>query len=132
MGTNKRMLWPALALLVTQVVHGAIPVDENKPESDSAVGFYVGILFLLLTLAALVGIARGARFGPPLAAWTGLAVAVGFVAYHAVPWTSAVTNPYLGQPVGAPAWLGVGATVAAGLWCAYEGRTELRRTVPAR
>ena len=73
MGTTKRMWWPATALLVTQVVHGAVPVDENKPESESAVGFYVGILFILLTVAALVGIARGARFGAPLAAATGLA-----------------------------------------------------------
>lgn len=125
------MLWPALALLVTQVVHGAVPVDENKVESESAVGFYVGILFILLTVAALVGIVRGARFGPPLAAWTGLAVAAGFVAYHAVPWTSAVTNPYLGEPVGAPAWLSVIAAVAAGLWCAYVGGAVPRRTAPA-
>lgn len=36
------MLMPVVALLVTQVVHGAVPVDENKPESESAVGFYVG------------------------------------------------------------------------------------------
>lgn len=92
------MWWPAVALLVTQVVHGAVPVDENKLESESAVGFYVGIVFILLTVAALVGIARGARFGPRLAAGTGLAVAVGFVSYHAVPWTSPVTNPSWASP----------------------------------
>lgn len=122
------MLWPAVTLLVTQVVHGAVPVDENKVESESALGFYVGILFLLLTVAAIVGLAQRRPYGRPLAAWTGLSVAAGFVAYHAVPWTSAVTNPYLGEPVGAPAWLSVAGAVAAGLWCAVEGRDELRRS----
>lgn len=125
------MLGPAVVLLVTQVVHGAVPVDENKVESESAVGFYVGLLLLALTAAAIVGILQRRPYGRPLAAWTGVAVAAGFVAYHAVPWTSAVTNPYLGQPVGVPAWLSVIAAVAAGVWCAQEGRDELRRVAPA-
>jgi len=125
------MFWPAVLLLVTQVVHGAVPVDENKVESESALGFYGGILLLVLTVAAIVGIAQRRPYGRPLAAWTGLVVAAGFVAYHAVPWTSAVTNPYLGEPVGAPAWLSVAAAVAAGIWCAYEGRIELRRRTVA-
>lgn len=124
------MLAPAVALLVTQVVHGAVPVDEAKVESESAVGFYVGIALILLTVAALVGLVQRRPYGRPLAAWTGAAVAAGFVAYHAVPWTSAVSNPYLGQPVGVPAWLSVLAAVAAGVWCAVEGRESLRR-VPA-
>lgn len=121
------MLWPAGALLVAQVVHGAVPVDEDKVESESALGFYGGILLLLLTAIAIVGLLQRKRYGRPLAAWTGLTVALGFVAYHAVPWTSPVTNPYLGEPVGAPAWLSVAAAVAAGLWCAAEGRADLRR-----
>lgn len=121
------MLGPAVLLLVTQVVHGAVPVDESKVESESAVGFYVGLLLLALTAAAIVGIVQRWPYGRTLAAWTGAAVAAGFVAYHAVPWTSVVTNPYLGQPVGAPAWLSVLAAVGAGVWCAVEGRDELRR-----
>ena len=115
------MLGPTVALLVTQVVHGAVPVDENKPESESVLGFYVGLLLLALTVAALVGLVQRRPYGPRVAAWTGSAVAVGFVAYHAVPWSSAVSNPYLGEPVGAPAWLSVIAAVAAGLWCAWTG-----------
>lgn len=126
------MLWPAVALAVAQVVHGVVPVDENKVESESALGFYGGILLLLLTIAAVVGLAQRRPYGRPLAAGTGLVVAVGFVAYHAVPWSSPVTNPYLGEPVGAPAWLSVAAAVGAGLWCAWEGRTDLRQgPVPA-
>lgn len=122
------MLGPAALLLVAQVVHGAVPVDEDKVESESVLGLYVGLLFLVLTVAAVVGLVQRRPYGRPLAAWTGLAVAVGFVAYHAVPWSSAVTNPYLGEPVGVPAWLSVIAAVAAGAWCAYEGRDELRRS----
>ncbi|MEX2294366.1 MAG: hypothetical protein WD691_11315 [Acidimicrobiales bacterium] len=126
--TRDRMVWPALALLVAQVVHGVVPVDENKVESESALGFYGGLLLLLLTVAAVVGLAQSMSYGRPLATWTGLVVAVGFVAYHAVPWSSPVTNPYLGEPVGVPAWLSVAAAVGTGLWCAYEGRTEVART----
>lgn len=124
------MLLPAVVLFVAQFVHGAVPVDENKSESESAVGFYVGTLFLLLTAAAIAGLIGRAGFGAPLAAWTGLAVAVGFVSYHAVPWSSPFTNPYLGEPVGAPAWLSVFAAVTAGAWCAWRGRAWIRR--PAR
>ena len=79
----------------------------------------------LVAVAAVIGLLQHRPYGRPLAAWTGLVVAIGFVAYHAVPWTTAATNPYLGEPVGAPAWLSVAAAVAAGLWCAYEGRAEL-------
>lgn len=126
------MVWPAVALLVMQVVHGAVPVDENKVESESALGFYGGILLLVLTVAAVVGLLQRRPYGRPLGAWTGLIVAVGFVAYHAVPWTSPFTNPYLGEPVGVPAWLSVGAAVAAGLWCAYEGSDVIQRKTFAK
>ena len=120
------MLLPAIALFLAQVVHTAVPVDENKPESESVLGFYVGILFLVLTIVAIVGIVRRRPWSARLAAWTGLAVAVGFVTYHAVPWSSALTNPYLAQPVGAPAWFSVLLAIAAGAWCAVQGRSWLR------
>ena len=129
--TRDRMLWPTIALLVTQVVHGAVPVDEDKVESESVLGLYVGLLFLILTAVALFGIVDRRTWGRPLAAGTGLAVALGFVAYHAVPWSTPLTNPYLGEPVGVPAWLSVIAAVAAGLWCAYEGRDALGRRATA-
>ncbi len=121
------MLGPAVALTVAQVVHGAVPVDENKTESESWVGLVGGLLLLVLSVAAVVGLLQRRPYGRPLAAWTGLVVAVGFVAYHASPWHGALTNPYLGEPVGAPAWLSVAAAVGAGAWCAYEGRAQLRR-----
>jgi hypothetical protein len=122
------MLWPAVALTVSQVVHGAVPVDEDKVESESWVGAIGGLLLLALSVAAVVGLLQRRAYGRPLAAWTGLVVAVGFVAYHAVPWHSPLTNPYLGEPVGVPAWLSVAAAVGAGAWCAYEGRKEISRS----
>jgi hypothetical protein len=32
-----------------------------------------------------------------------------------------VTNPYFGEPVGAPAWISVALCIAAGAWAVYEG-----------
>ena len=124
-GARDGMLWPAVALVVTQVVHGAVPIDEDHVDSEGPLGLIVGGLFLALAIAALVGILRRRSYGRPLAARTGLAMALGFVAYHAVPWASWFTNPYLGKPVGAPAWISVALAVGAGLWCAYEGRDEI-------
>src|SRR3546814_1530893 len=84
---DRGMLWPAAVLAVAQMVHGVVPVDEDKVESESLVGLVVGAGLLALTVAALVGILQRRPYGEPLAAWTGLVVAVGFIAYHAVPWT---------------------------------------------
>jgi hypothetical protein len=126
------MLWPAVALVVTQIVHAAVPVDENHAESEGFTGLIGGGILLLLSVVALVQIAQHRPSGRPLAAWTGLAVAVGFVAYHAVPWTSVLTNPYLGKPTGAPAWATVFLSVGAGLWCAVQGRTAIQARGPRR
>lgn len=112
-------------LLVTQVVHGFVPADT---EAEGHVGAVGGLLLLIATMAAILGLRTRRRWAPPLAGWTGLIVAVGFVAYHAVPVRSPVTNPYLGEPVGAPAWISVAAAVAAGAWTAFAARrpTEQR------
>jgi hypothetical protein len=80
-------------------------------------------------MAAVIGIRTGKPWAASLTGWTGLTVAVGFVLYHAVPFHSAVTNPYVGEPVGAPAWISVALAVAAGVWAAVEGLG--RRPVPS-
>ena len=108
------------ALLVLQVVHGLTPADT---ESEGYVGAVGGLLLLIATMAGIYGARTGRSWAAPLTGWTGLTVAVGFVLYHAVPFKSAVTNPYLGEPVGAPAWVSVALCVAAGAWAAYEGLT---------
>ena len=126
-GARDGMFWPAVALVAFQVVHGATPVDEAHVESEGPLGLIVGGLLLALAVAALVGIVQRRDYGRPLAAWTGAAVALGFVAYHASPWANWFTNPYLGKPVGAPAWISVALAIGAGAWCAYEGRDLIAR-----
>jgi len=126
-GARDEMLWPAVALVAAQVVHAAVPVDPDHVDSESWVGLVGGIALLALAVAALVGILQRRPYGRPLAANTGLVVAVGFVAYHASPWTSSLTNPYLGKPVGAPAWISVALAITAGAWAAWVGRSDLGR-----
>jgi hypothetical protein len=98
-------------------------------DSEGPLGLIVGGLLLALAVAAVVGLVQGRSYGRPLAAWTGLAVSAGFVAYHASPWANWFTNPYLGKPVGAPAWISVALAIGAGVWCAYEGREVLRARI---
>lgn len=119
----KRIEVAAWLLLITQVVHGFVPADT---EAEGYVGL-VGGLVLLATMAGIFGLRTRRTWAPPLAGWIGLVVAVGFIAYHAVPVSSPVTNPYLGEPVGAAAWISVAAAVAAGAWTASAWRAVLRR-----
>lgn len=108
----------AAALVVTQVVHGFTPAET---ESEGYTGLIVGLLLLVSSLAALFGYIQERPWAPAILGWTGAAVAIGFVAYHATPFKSPFTNPYIGEPVGAPAWISVAVAVAAGAWAAYEG-----------
>lgn len=112
------MVLPAAALFVTQLIHGAVPADT---EGGSVVGLVGGGALLLASLVGLVGALRNRSWAVPLTAWTGAIVAVGFVLYHALPFTSPLTNPYPGEDVGLAAWLSVGACVAAAAWAATRG-----------
>ena len=123
--TRDKMLWPAAALVVTQVVHAAVPT-KGEVDSEGPLGLIFGLGFLALSVAALVGILQGRPYGRPLAAWTGLAVGLGFLAYHAVPWHGWFTNPYFGEPVGPAAWTTVIVAVGSAFWCVYEGREVIR------
>lgn len=121
---NKRLELATWTLLVLQVAHGFTPADTEAEGYAGAVG---GLILLIATCAAIVGLRGGRRWAAPLAGWTGLAVAVGFVLYHAMPFKSPVTNPYLGEPVGPAAWISVALAVTAGVWVAYEGLTTENR-----
>jgi hypothetical protein len=118
------MLWPAAALVVTQVVHAAVPT-KGELESEGPLGLIFGLVFLGLSVAGLLGIVQRRPYGRPLTAWTGLAVGLGFAAYHAVPWHGWFTNPYFGEPVGPWAWSTVAACLLASAWCVSEGRDLL-------
>lgn len=113
------------ALLVTQLVHGLTPADTS---SEGWFGAVVGAILLVATAIAIVGLRAGWAWAPRLAGVTGLVVALGFVAYHATPVRSPVSNPYVGEPVGAAAWISVALAVAAGAWTAYESRVLARHT----
>lgn len=126
LGTRSRTM-AAAALVVTQVVHAFTPAET---ESEGYTGLVVGLVLLVLSLAALYGSLQGRSWATPVLGWTGAAVAVGFVAYHASPFRSPFTNPYVGEPVGAPAWISVALAVAAGAWAADEGLR--RRPVSAQ
>ena len=95
--TRDKMLWPAVALVVTQVVHGAAPVDENHAESESWLGLVVGRLLLLLAVVGRGRAPAAQAYGRPIAAWTGLAVASASSPTTPSPWSGWFTNPYLGQ-----------------------------------
>ena len=112
---HPRALAAAWVLLATQVVHGFIP---SKTHTHSVVGPVVGLVFLVATIGAIVGLSRGRSFAPRLLRVTGAAVAVGFVLYHVLPWKTPMTRPYIGEPVGVPAWFGVAIAVAAGIYAA--------------
>ena len=115
---QNRLELSAWALVITQVVHGFTPAET---EAEGYVGLVGGLILLVASLTAVFGLRTGKPWARSLTGWTGLIVAVGFVLYHAVPFHSAVTNPYLGEPVGPPAWISVAFAVAAGAWAAFEG-----------
>ena len=108
----------AWALFGTQMIHGLTPADTS---SEGDVGAVVGGALLIASALAIYALRAGLPWGARLTGATGLVVAVGFVAYHATPVHSPVTNPYVGEPAGAPAWISVALAVAAGAWAAYEG-----------
>jgi hypothetical protein len=108
----------AWALVIFQVVHGFTPAETD---AEGYMGLVGGLVLLVAAMAAVLGVRTGRSWARPLTGWTGSTVAVGFVLYHAVPFHSPVTNPYIGESVGAPAWISVALAVAAGAWAAFEG-----------
>jgi hypothetical protein len=127
-GGTGRLEVATWALAVTQVGHGLTPADT---ESEGDVGAVVGLILLVLTLAAIYGLRQRRPWGPQVAGPTGAAVAIGFVAYHATPWHSPVTNPYVGEPVGPAAWISVALCVAAAVWTVLEVQRVNRAAEPS-
>lgn len=126
---DRRLALPAGALLAAQLVHGAAPGPHEA--GSSPVGPVVGLVLLLSAAVAIVGAAWGMRWTRPLLRYTGWAVAVGFLLYHAVPVTSALTFSYWGRAdVGPVQWLPVFAAIAAGAWAIVAARPRGR--VPQR
>ena len=108
----------AWALTVAQVVHGIVPA---KTSEHSAVGPIAGLVLLIASTTAIIAIGRGWERAHVVLGATGIAVSIGFVLYHALPWHSPFTRPYFGEPVGVPAWSTVAVAIATGLWAAVVG-----------
>ena len=122
---QQRLTVAAVALLVIQVVHGAIPAETD---AEGYTGLIAGVIALGATVAALVGLVRGRSWAPPLLGITGASVAVGFLLYHALPITSPLTNPYFGEDnIGLAQWAPVIAAILIGAWCALEAWTATTR-----
>jgi hypothetical protein len=102
-------------------VHGAIP---GPGEGGSLLGPVAGLLLLGASVASVVGLRAGRAWARPVLGGTGLAVAAGFLLYHAIPVKTALSYPYWGQRVNAGAlqWAPVVAAIAVGGWGAWLAR----------
>ena len=127
---RNRLVAIAAALTAIQVIHAAIPAETD---AEGYVGLVVGALFVIASITALVGLVQDKAWAPRLLGLTGLAVAVGFVLYHALPFHTPATNPYFGEDkIGLLQWTPVVLCVAIGFWAAWETlRPEAARTVHA-
>jgi hypothetical protein len=112
----------AVALLVIQVVHGAIPADTS---SEGYVGAVVGAALVVASIVGIVGAVRNRPWATRLIGVTGAIVAVGFLLYHATPWHTPVTNPYFGEDkIGALQWTPVVLCILTGLWAVWVERNQ--------
>ena len=127
---RNRLVALAAALLAIQVIHGAIPAETD---AEGYVGLVGGLLLLIASIAALVGLVQGKQWAPRLLGLTGLIVAVGFILYHALPFKSPATNPYFGEDkIGLLQWTPVVLAIGIGFWAAWETlRPEASRTASA-
>jgi hypothetical protein len=120
---RNQLLLAAVALVVTQVVHGAVPGDG---EEEAWLGLVLGALGLLASIVVLVGLVRNAPWASWFAALTGATIAVGFVLYHGLPFKSSLNNPYWGSEGSATGWqwLTVVAVLAASAGTVWFARLE--------
>ncbi len=117
---NSRLAAAAAALLLIQVVHGAIPAETS---SEGYVGAVTGALLIVASIVGLVGAVRNRNWAAPLIGITGAFVAIGFLLYHGLPWHSPVSNPYFGEDkIGALQWTPVILAIAIGAWAAWISR----------
>ena len=117
---NSRLTLAAAALLIIQVVHGAIPADTS---SEGYVGAVVGAALVVASIVGLVGAVKDRPWAARVIGITGAIVAVGFLLYHATPWHTPMTNPYFGEDkIGALQWTPVVLAIAIGAWAAYTAR----------
>ena len=105
-----------IALVLVQLGH---ILDQLRWSSGATfpsvlTGEQNGQLGIVLALVALLALAMRSEYAPQLAAVAGVAVSIGFVLYHGIPFKFGVNNPYWGPNGHADAirWLTVLAAIA--------------------
>ena len=128
----RRLLAANAALAVVLLLHIADHVVRQP--ADEQLGLVASLPGLLGTVAVFVSlglVARGRRHAPAIAGGLGLATALGFVAVHLAPRWSMFSDPYPDRSLDAGSWIQMSASLACGLWLAYEGWRVTSRQRPA-
>ena len=110
-----------LGIIVIGIVHALTP---TKAAPENAFGYASGTLGLVLAAAAVYGLYKREEWGRQLLLVTGLAITVGFLLLHFLPYRNVLTDPYVGSSVKEPGigfiqWAVVYAAVVNGLWAAF-------------
>jgi hypothetical protein len=118
----RRLLAANIALAALLVVH--IADHTVRQPADAQLGLVASLPGLLGTVAVLVTLgllARGWPHAALVAGSIGLLTGLGFVAVHLVPHWSMFSDPYPDRYLDAGSWIEMSASLACGLWVAYEG-----------
>ncbi|MHB8465183.1 MAG: hypothetical protein ACYDH6_13025 [Acidimicrobiales bacterium] len=117
---TRKLTFGAAALVIVQLIHGAIP---GPAEGGSLLGPIVGAALIIGAVVAFFGARRAKPWASDVLRYTGLGVAVGFLTYHAIPLKTPLNYPYWGTVnANAGQWAPVIAAIAVGGWCAWISR----------
>lgn len=108
------MLWLSIATVYGfQALHMVIPANAVGGRYSWTATVVVGLLEAGLLVAGY-GLLRDSAWARPLAATTAGLTGLVFLLYHALPFETAVTNPYPGE-VGIAPWIPVVGIIAGAL-----------------
>ena len=126
---SRPLLWPALALLASIVLHDLDHLRQGRSIEPLVVG--IGVIGDVAILATVALVIRGHRLAPLAATLIGFANFFGFIAVHVVRDWGPLSDGYPGLPVDGLSWAIVFIPMAAGLWLGLAGLRE-RRSEMAR
>jgi hypothetical protein len=118
------LVWPNVLVLTTLVLHDLDHVRQGRDIEAPVVT--LGILGDLLVIGSLVMAARGHRLAPPIAAFTGFAIALGFVLVHVVPDWGPLSQGYPDLGVDVLSWVAALVPLAAGIVLGLAGLSAMR------
>lgn len=124
---RSRLLWPAVALLATMLLHDLDHVRQGREIEPAVIG--IGVLGDLIAIAAVVLAATRHPFAPAASVLVGFGVSLGFVAVHVLPDWGPLSQGYPGTPVDVVSWVAAIIPILAGVWLGLAGLREMK--VPA-